>query len=211
VTRSRWALRASEVVLLVSATLTGIGLGSVVGFLAGAFLYEALGPPWAQFGYEFEGLREALLGGAIGSIVGGVIAYRTTARFRRAGSERALLAVAAIVGLLVGAALGQAAATEAYQATHPLNITYRELPPECRFKRPPERPHYCEDIELPRVVTLESDRSHPHWIWGGRVVGGAVGAFGAGLAWRWSRGRGRRNGPAASSAPQSPSPAERRR
>lgn len=74
---------AMGVVLRLLVTVVGITLGAVAGFAAGAALYQATGPPWRQFGYEFEGAGHALVGALIGAVAVGILANRIAARFAR--------------------------------------------------------------------------------------------------------------------------------
>jgi hypothetical protein len=60
--------RSGAVLFVTVVTVIGAVVGIVLGAVLGGVLYEEAGPPWAQFGYEFEGsgwaLRGALYGGS---------------------------------------------------------------------------------------------------------------------------------------------------
>lgn len=102
-----WMFVASASVI---AGLTGLALGAV----AGGVLYEVAGPPWAQLGYEFEGLdwalNGAILGGGAGLVATALIALAVRDDFR--GRRR----LGAVVGFLF---LGTAGGLTTFPATAP--------------------------------------------------------------------------------------------
>jgi len=73
--------RGAQVGLL---SVLGLICGSVGGWMLGQPLYEIFGPPWAQWGSEFEGFGVsmvcALIGGLAGSIGLSVIGWRLNRR-----------------------------------------------------------------------------------------------------------------------------------
>ena len=89
----------------------GVGLvaGVVGGFSLGGFLYELFGPPWAQFGYEFEGLDwpfwSAVITGFVG-LVSGHLIVRGMQRPRVSPLEAAGELVGILGGLFVGGSAG---------------------------------------------------------------------------------------------------------
>lgn len=52
-------------------------IGAMVGGFFGAQWYIHFGPPWAQYGYEFEGLIETLIGAGVGLFAGGLTGFLT--------------------------------------------------------------------------------------------------------------------------------------
>lgn len=61
----------------------GVLGGVVAGGWLGAQYYIHLGPPWGQYGYEFEGLAETAAGAAIGGLVGAAVGAAVALRLRR--------------------------------------------------------------------------------------------------------------------------------
>jgi gas vesicle protein len=70
---------------VVLAALGGLLAGLVAGGVVGAQYYVHLGPPWGQYGYEFEGFLETLVGAAVGAVVGTAAATALALRSRRDG------------------------------------------------------------------------------------------------------------------------------
>jgi gas vesicle protein len=72
---------------VVLAALAGLLAGVVVGGVLGAQYYVHLGPPWGQYGYEFEGFLETLVGAGVGALVGAAAATALAIRSRRGGRQ----------------------------------------------------------------------------------------------------------------------------
>jgi hypothetical protein len=83
--RSRVGGRDRMITLV--ALLAGLVAGAVLGGLVGALYYIYLGPPWGQYGYEFEGVIETLVGGVIGALVGAVAAVVLRIHLGREGAS----------------------------------------------------------------------------------------------------------------------------
>lgn len=81
--------RLARRLLAVLAVLCGAALGTVVGAWLGKQYYVHLGPPWGQYGYEFEGLWESLVGAALGAVVGAALSAVLVVRRRRAATSPA--------------------------------------------------------------------------------------------------------------------------
>jgi hypothetical protein len=94
-------------VFVASISILGTLVGLVLGAVLGGVLYEVVGPPWAQFGVEFEGMGWALQGALWGGAVslGGTLTLALKARFD--GRRRRRLGAA--VGVFLGTAAGLAA------------------------------------------------------------------------------------------------------
>lgn len=58
---------------LLFSILGGLLTGAVAGAWLGAQYYVRLGPPWGQYGYEFEGMAETAAGAVIGGLVGAAL------------------------------------------------------------------------------------------------------------------------------------------
>ena len=61
----------------------GLLVGVVAGGWLGAQYYIHLGPPWGQYGYEFEGFGQTVAGAAIGGLVGAAVGGAAALRWRR--------------------------------------------------------------------------------------------------------------------------------
>lgn len=67
---------------LCSGVLGGLLVGVVAGAWLGAQYYIHLGPPWGQYGYEFEGVAETASGAAIGGLIGAAVGHVVPLRLR---------------------------------------------------------------------------------------------------------------------------------
>jgi hypothetical protein len=107
----RAAHRGGTAFVALSTLVAGV-VGIVLGGIVGGALYEPFGPPWAQFGADFEGfgwvLQGALSGGAASMLVAGLVARAV----RRNPRGRRL--VGAVLG---GALLGTAGGLSTFLAT----------------------------------------------------------------------------------------------
>jgi hypothetical protein len=75
---------------------------SVAGSFAGAWWYGTFGPPYAQLGYEFEGMQEVAAGAAIGGFAGAFWGWVALGPDRLGAAALVLVAIGAIAaGALV--------------------------------------------------------------------------------------------------------------
>ena len=68
--------------------LGGLLAGAVAGGWLGAQYYIHLGPPWGQYGYEFEGFAETAAGAGIGGVVGAAVGAAVPVWLRRGTASR---------------------------------------------------------------------------------------------------------------------------
>ena len=74
----------------VALVLVGLVAGAYLGWHAGTLWYEWTKPPWGQYGYEFEGLSQNLVGALVGALVCALVVLLVRIRSARAARHRAV-------------------------------------------------------------------------------------------------------------------------